>query len=388
MFADDDDEEEEFGRSSAPAPERREERLDGFTNGRQVGYVGLSGGSDDRAKAPAPLVIAPAPNRDWREASRRVPSYRPETRREEIVTRETEVVVQRSGLRQLEVKQEDKVEAKEEGEETSQAAESIEVKTETKPMTLDEEALQAILAGEEEPSSNPTDDLIISHDEDAALHRDLPDLPDESTLEDYAAVPVEAFGAAILRGFGYDPKNDTKLHVPKPRPALLGIGATSLASELPPPSRKMKNATRGGRGYNAAGLLTPRDSALPSRDGSREVSVARSDREDSARERDRGSREDSLRLRDRNRSSREDSLAGTRRRRDDDDYGRERKRRERSYETDEERARRKAKERERDDRRDRDRDRDRDRRDDRDRYRDSERRDRDRNYDRDRRERR
>jgi len=57
----------------------------------------------------------------------------------------------------------------------------------------------------------------------------------QSTLDDYARVPVEHFGAALLRGMGWgtsaserEARKPTEAIIPKARPALLGIGAKPL----------------------------------------------------------------------------------------------------------------------------------------------------------------
>lgn len=437
MFhADSDDEEgDAFASASSgrrePKSERREdERINGIgANGRALGS----------RRSPEPLVIAPLPNRDWRDAAatsaaalgqRRAPSYRPERRDDGPVITHERVgdEPQRRGLRKLGDNQGEDYEDRK-PDEKELAAVKVEVKEEIKeevkveaPRNLDEEALAAVLAGEMPSSAaeRRAAELVIQSAEnsrgvlsaeDQALERDLNILPSESTLEDYDAIPVEAFGAAMLRGMGYDPKNDTPMHIPKPRPALLGIGATALSSELPPtrtkdPKKRREDAAkRGGRGYNAAGLLVRSDSRATSRETSAAASRATSpgrekrrreddDGRESKRRDDRDRRYDSDRERERDR--RRDDRGDSKSRYDDrdrDDRDRKRSDRDRDgrrYETEEERARRKARERERErdggrDRRDdreRERDRDRYRRDDRDRdrsrYDDKDRRDRDR----------
>ncbi|BEJ15037.1 hypothetical protein CspHIS471_0408040 [Cutaneotrichosporon sp. HIS471] len=406
MFADDSDEEgDAFTSASGSRPKSRvkaeDERIEGFGNGRRV-----------NRRPPEPLVIAALPNRDWRAVTTqaRRPGYRPERRDDEpVVTHErTGDEPQRRGLRRAgdidpdydndrkpapaelaaaETKPETKPEVKEE---------------ERKPLTLDEEALAAVLAGDDPVSDEQrlADDLVIESaadrnvlTEDQALERHLDALPEESTLDDYDAVPVEAFGAAMLRGMGYDAKNDTPMHVPKPRPALLGIGATALSSELPPSrkdpkKRREERATRGGRGFNAAALL------VRSNGPSREASIAREDSREASRSRGTSPGEKRRRDDDDSRDSkrRYDNRDDRDRRRTDERDTRDRDRDGRRYETEEERARRKAREhesnRDRDDRRDRDRDRERSRRDDRDRdrgrYEDRNRRERDRDRNRDR----
>ena len=58
---------------------------------------------------------------------------------------------------------------------------------------------------------------------------DFEELPDPASLEDYARVPVAQFGAALLRGMGWDGKED-KPYLPEARPSLLGIGAKEQAN--------------------------------------------------------------------------------------------------------------------------------------------------------------
>ncbi|KAA8900184.1 DExH-box splicing factor binding site-domain-containing protein, partial [Sphaerosporella brunnea] len=120
-----------------------------------------------------------------------------------------------------------------------------------KEMTEDERAIAALM-GVKRGS-----DLVIAHSagaddwknngaggEDAAYKRDVESRPDVPTLTGYAAVPVEDFGAALLRGMGWKDgeelggkqgkagdKSD-KLRLVEERPAFLGIGA-KLMAEIP-----------------------------------------------------------------------------------------------------------------------------------------------------------
>lgn len=114
--------------------------------------------------------------------------------------------------------------------------------------TDDERAVDALLG---KSSNNGT--LVIAADkvdqqeaESAAFRHDYVDAPEEATLDAYSRVPVEQFGAALLRGMGWKdgegigsqrgkkmPKDVGKL--PERRAALLGIGAKedkALAQEL------------------------------------------------------------------------------------------------------------------------------------------------------------
>ncbi|KAG1848656.1 Spp2/MOS2, G-patch domain-containing protein, partial [Suillus subluteus] len=67
--------------------------------------------------------------------------------------------------------------------------------------------------------------------------QDVADLPDVATIDDYARVPITAFGAAMLRGMGWMDSGAVtsservkknalvEPYLPKSRPALLYIGA-------------------------------------------------------------------------------------------------------------------------------------------------------------------
>jgi hypothetical protein len=70
--------------------------------------------------------------------------------------------------------------------------------------------------------------------EDDAFREDVEDLPNEATLQDYDRMPVSQFGAALLRGMGWQPgepasrkknRGIVEPWLPAARPALLGIGA-------------------------------------------------------------------------------------------------------------------------------------------------------------------
>jgi hypothetical protein len=110
-----------------------------------------------------------------------------------------------------------------------------------KPKSTDEEALAALL-GERKEKKGP--DLVIptttNHEpeerfsEEDAYKRAVALAPDVSTLEDYERVPVEEFGAALLRGMGWKGKKEGQVKEVKRRQNLLGLGAKELkdAEEL------------------------------------------------------------------------------------------------------------------------------------------------------------
>ena len=123
-----------------------------------------------------------------------------------------------------------------------------------KPKTADEEALEALMGDESKKKSELVLPALngLSKDvdggeaftgrgtagmnEDDSFRTDVASRPDMASLDDYAAVPVEEFGAALLRGMGWKEgdvvgkrKNQiSKARVVERRPALLGIGAKEV----------------------------------------------------------------------------------------------------------------------------------------------------------------
>ena len=45
--------------------------------------------------------------------------------------------------------------------------------------------------------------VIPAKDETEAFREDVKTRPDEATMEDYERIPVDQFGAALLRGLGW-----------------------------------------------------------------------------------------------------------------------------------------------------------------------------------------
>ncbi|KAG2339174.1 hypothetical protein BDR05DRAFT_1062291 [Suillus weaverae] len=113
-----------------------------------------------------------------------------------------------------------------------------EVKVDTTTTRRDRrpKALRALLSGDMDWAPQ-IDSIPVPPSETDALQQDVADLPDVATIDDYARVPITAFGAAMLRGMGWvdggavtsserAKKNAlVEPYLPKSRPALLGIGA-------------------------------------------------------------------------------------------------------------------------------------------------------------------
>ena len=213
--------------------------------------------SESGSKAQAPLVIQAERNRDWREESRK-------KRRKNLLPGEVQAA---QSSKQDENSHNGHAERDEvstvsgiqfvnkdqNGDENMREPEATNDSPEQKAQvvkTANEEALEALLSGEKkstlqipalsanEPNGSTSSDIDYTDytNEDDRFRADVASRPNVSTLEDYAAIPVEEFGAALLRGMGWkegEAIGKRRAGVPAPkepkvkerRPALLGIGA-------------------------------------------------------------------------------------------------------------------------------------------------------------------
>ncbi|XP_060820541.1 G-patch domain and KOW motifs-containing protein isoform X4 [Bombus pascuorum] len=105
--------------------------------------------------------------------------------------------------------------------------------SENKVVTLEEQAAKEII--EELKSKNEhetkTNDLTLPLVEDESLRG-----KEQSTLEDYEKIPIDAFGIAMLRGMGWQPgkgigRNEKLVAavIPELRPKGMGLGADKVA---------------------------------------------------------------------------------------------------------------------------------------------------------------
>ncbi|OAA38547.1 pre-mRNA-splicing factor spp2 [Metarhizium rileyi] len=91
-----------------------------------------------------------------------------------------------------------------------------------KPKTADDEALDALLGNKPEVKK-------VITTEDDVYKRDAATAGAASSLEDYEAMPVEEFGAALLRGMGWDGEHrGPKSKDVRKRQNRLGLGAKEL----------------------------------------------------------------------------------------------------------------------------------------------------------------
>lgn len=205
------------------------------------------------------LVIPALPNRDWRNniqrrqgGSRYQPSQEFEAESKVEIPKEEKLTIGlNKGVKGIELNNEE-----------STLQENSKQEEETKPKTEDEKAVLALINSG--VSSNPTDDITITSanslynrsvtyvnsdeekdeefvepiSEAEAFARDVSSRPDAPSLNAYNRMPVEEFGAALLRGMGWKGPESDKTRNDKTRtvdidgalrrPAFLGIGAKPM----------------------------------------------------------------------------------------------------------------------------------------------------------------
>ncbi|KAL4724952.1 hypothetical protein ACLX1H_008399 [Fusarium chlamydosporum] len=178
-------------------------------------------------------VIARQANRDWRSearAQRKGKNLLPEEARaqQDGATVETEPADQDKGLKWgLTIKEKTEDDDKNDESEHSDEKASKQDDDPNPPpkRSADDEAIDALLGKKEE------EEKIIHPTEEDAYRRDIQEAGEASTLDDYEAMPVEEFGAALLRGMGWDGKPRGAVKEVKRRPNRLGLGAKELKGE-------------------------------------------------------------------------------------------------------------------------------------------------------------
>lgn len=340
-----------------------------------------------------PLVIARQANRDWKDAANK------RRRQKHGLPAEAETngsaIESGTGTMEppkfvagLQIQNRDANDAMAEAEQTQEVAPEPTAEASVAHKTEDEEAMDALLG-----RTKKSELLIPAITEEDVFQNDVTEAPDMATLEDYTRVPVEQFGAAMLRGMGWKDgdgiglnkgKRQEKSKIPERRPALLGIGAkeeAAVAQEM----GTWGKAARGKGGkepviYNpillkdkkTGEMFTEEEAQKRKEKDEREQYELEFEKKERERERGKDRDRDGRRRRDDEEDERERRIEKDRRRdRGDDrhrDHDRERRRRDGS-EDEEERRRRKDKERRRRERDDDDYDRERSRRHDRDSHR-------------------
>ncbi|KAI9648672.1 hypothetical protein NHQ30_003310 [Ciborinia camelliae] len=330
-----DDEDSEDSDDGTRARRGKHEAVTGFADGGVIR-------EGDEKKMTMPLVIPKQENRDWKGEARdrKGRGDAGATRGRNLLPEEEQK--RRAGVGKeesvdsvngndgeikwgLTVKTKVKEEINDDGEmigQTIKVEEAEEAEEKPRFKTEDELALEALM-GVDSKRNGP--DLIITSvngngngngngnelvAEEDAYKKAIALAPDVSTLEDYEAVPVEEFGAALLRGMGWDGKERKGGGKEvKRRQNLLGLGAKELkdAEELGAWVQKTD-----------AKRLRPGGSSQSHRGGDRD----RKKMGDYARERDekRSHRRDRDEGRDRDRDRELDRDRDRSYRRDRDDY--------------------------------------------------------------------
>lgn len=111
-----------------------------------------------------------------------------------------------------------------------------------------------VTAVKQEPETElPAAPMLLAREEDLCRYQEqLQAAADESTLDDYASTPIEEFGAALLRGMGWEEgkavgRRNIRGVVPQaiefvPRPSGLGLGANPAPA---PPKKERKHIKPG-----------------------------------------------------------------------------------------------------------------------------------------------
>lgn len=93
------------------------------------------------------------------------------------------------------------------------------------PRTADDDAMDALLG-----KKRPDEEIVIQAAEEDAYLADMKHVGEDSTLADYEAIPDGEFGAALLRGMGWNGKmvEPNKKRPTERRQNQLGLGAKKL----------------------------------------------------------------------------------------------------------------------------------------------------------------
>ena len=198
-----------------------------------------------KKKQQEPLVIPALKNKDWRELARKRRSaqqYIPSSAKAQngvdgsVGGLGTKDIIGAGPV--LSGLQLGKKTVKVEVDESMEMKEEVVVQDIKFDLSEEEVARRAILAEAHGLVSDTSviDIIPMPMSEGDAYKQDVEELPEVASLEDYARVPVEQFGAAMLRGMGWTEgtaasktgKGRVQPYLPTARPALLGIGAKEM----------------------------------------------------------------------------------------------------------------------------------------------------------------
>lgn len=259
------------GSESEEEGEGRSEAITSFdgrrgTSSSQKGKSGLGSGITQSGK---PLVIPSQKNKDWKAEAARLKALKNGAQRYRPGLADESSGAQKKNVTEQDLKDASKIESNsagglapmkrsvpptvEAGDKTpegpSELSSTSPPASSLKPIDADEAAYRALLkeASGVPEDTEPADIEAIHGDtqnnfwdrqnnrpmgEEDLFRADVDARPDSATMQDYERVPVEAFGAALLRGMYASGSNTRQTpvepYVPKARPNLLGIGAKEL----------------------------------------------------------------------------------------------------------------------------------------------------------------
>ncbi|KAI7883702.1 hypothetical protein K492DRAFT_205224, partial [Lichtheimia hyalospora FSU 10163] len=187
-----------------------------------------------------PLTITPVFSENWRTKRRKLFVPTGAATQSSTQSEQTpEVLGQQSQSFGLQVQTRSTTTSTVDQQESTLVTDTIEDDTtvEERVKTLDEQAAEALVKEATQGEDENVERMVIpAKDETEAFREDVKTRPDEATMEDYERVPVDQFGAALLRGLGWKEgegigRNRKNMPLPKPfepakqREALLGLGA-------------------------------------------------------------------------------------------------------------------------------------------------------------------
>ncbi|KAK1247938.1 hypothetical protein MKX07_000826 [Trichoderma sp. CBMAI-0711] len=282
---------------------------DDHHRGRHEAITGFGeDGAETKRKRPREekkeYVIARQPNRNWKDevksqrASKNLLPAEARAQQQDAVTTETEPASLDTPLKWgLTVKEkpsavpEDKMDV-EPGDDQRQPTNQSDGNDAQPPpaaRTADEEAMDALL-GKTPKEQKQVISAPVS--EDDAYRRDVEASGAVSTLQDYEDMPVEEFGAALLRGMGWNGEaRGPPVKQVKRRQNRLGLGAKELKEE----------EDLGGWNQNGKKKSRPRLSEYRREESKRKEGRGHEDSYKRERERERDRERDHYRERDRDR---------------------------------------------------------------------------------------
>jgi hypothetical protein len=217
------------------------------TKRQTITHFDTAVGGAINAKAPkkeekAPLVITAIANRDWREASKRQRAQKYGISAEQLDARKEQHAQGNAQGADTVVKETDAVKyGLNVFAPSSALPEDIEEEEQQQQEEVPQQKTAEQLAIDALTGAAPTSTLTIPAaplTEEDAFASTFHSAPPAPSLSDYTAVPVEEYGAAMLRGMGWkgpstvpSSKPNKKALPPSKRPALLGIGADPNAAQ-------------------------------------------------------------------------------------------------------------------------------------------------------------